>query len=126
MTTQNQSPSNDTIMLNGGLDYPITRKDGSTEKVLIRQLEIWEFPALLEALGKEIEMIMLFCAKPKEWAKTLPRQAWTDIVTKGEEINNDFFQAWVQRQLKRQERLMPGVTERVLKAASTSALSSQN
>lgn len=124
-TEQNQS--NDTITLNGGLNYEFTNKGSLTlEKVLIRQLEIWEFPALLDALGKEQEMIMLFCAKPKEWTKTLPRQAWVDIVTKGEEINNDFFQAWVQRQLKRQERLMPGVTDRVLKAASTSALSSQS
>lgn len=120
-----QTPiQNANTTLNGGVNITVTKKDKSTEQVFIRQLEIWEFPALLDALGKEIEMIMLFCAKEKAWAKTLSVESWEQLVTTGEEINSDFFSRWVRRQVARQERLMPGVTDRVVKAASVSTITS--
>ena len=105
----------DTLL--GGMEHEVTRRDGSTEKVKIRQLPVSLYPAFLAAQDDEPKMVELLCDRPAGWADTIAPEAFEAIVIAGETLNPDFFSRWVQRRLSRQERLIPGITERLAKSA---------
>ncbi|MDB6017665.1 MAG: hypothetical protein JWR19_2154 [Pedosphaera sp.] len=87
------------------------------ETVPVRQLKIKEYPALLNVQDDELKMIELYTGKVPGWAEALTPESIEDVVKVGETLNADFFSRWVQRRLARQERLVPGVTQRMTEAA---------
>jgi len=109
-----------TETLMGGITYVATKTDGTSETVTIRQLPIKLFPELLSHLENESAMAELFCARSQGWADTLTPDSFEHIVTEGERLNNDFFLRWVQRRVARQERLLPGITDKVLSSLNGS------
>jgi hypothetical protein len=105
---------NDTLTtVCGGKDVEVKLGNGSSESVFVRQLPIKLMTQLLAALEDEPKMIELFCDRPAGWSDSLTPESFEALVSEGERINADFFGRWLQRRLKRQERLIPGITERL-------------
>lgn len=111
-----EQPTKTETML-GGMHFTAAKVDGAMEEVTIRQLPIREFPRLLAALDDEPAMVEVLCGKEKGWSETLSPEAFEQIVVEGERINADFFCRWVKRRLARQEKLLPGITERAVQSA---------
>lgn len=117
--------------LMGGKVVTVMLREGVKEEVAVQQLAVAQMPKLLAVIEDEAAMVELFCNKPKGWAAKLPPEAHEEIVTEGERLNADFFGRWVQRQLQRRERLVPGITQAMqttvlsnLRTGSPSSLSS--
>ena len=101
----------------GGLEFEATLAAGGTEKVFIRQIPIRQMPRMLAALEDENRLVELFCDKPEGWSDALTVESFEKLVTEGERLNADFFSRWVQRRLTRQEKVMPGITEKLARNA---------
>ena len=101
----------------GGLEIEVALAAGGTEKVFIRQIPIRQMPRMLAALEDENRLVELFCDKPEGWSDTLTVESFEKLVTEGERLNADFFSRWVQRRLTRQEKVMPGITEKLARNA---------
>jgi len=97
--------------LMGGKAVTVALRDGVKEEVFVQQLAIAQMPRMLAVIEDEAAMVELFCARPKGWAANLSPEAHEELVTEGERLNADFFARWVQRQLQRRERLVPGITQ---------------
>ncbi len=97
--------------LMGGKTVAAALRDGTKEEVFVQQLAVAQMPRMLAVIEDEAAMVELFCAKPKGWAANLSPEAHEELVTEGERLNADFFARWVQRQLQRRERLVPGITQ---------------
>lgn len=97
----------------GGSELTVTRHDGTTEMVRVRALPVNELQKLAERLDDEPAQVELYCSKPAGWALELCRDSYEKVVIEGEALNNDFFMRWLQRQRARQERLVPGITEKL-------------
>lgn len=124
MSTENISPTpTETVM--GGLNVIVTHSDKGTDTVFVRQLAIEDYPKLLQAQDDECKMIELYCDRPIGWAKTLSPDSHEKLVEEGERLNSDFFLRWVQRRISRQERLLPGITQRMRDAALSASQTSQ-
>ncbi|HZV33853.1 MAG TPA: hypothetical protein VFB72_04685 [Verrucomicrobiae bacterium] len=118
-------PTQTETLLGGKTDVAVCGSDGGFYNVFVRQLPIKSFPALLAVQDDELKMAELYCDKAAGWAETLSLESLEKVVTEGERLNQDFFSRWVQRRLNRQEKLMPGVTEKLVRAASASPNGSQ-
>jgi len=107
-------PDSFAILL-GGNEILVTRQDGRTETVKVLKLPIKQFPALLKAItGSEEQQAEVYCGQPSGWAETLDRESMEKVIIEGEELNVSFFERWYQRQRKRNEIMMPGITEKVV------------
>jgi hypothetical protein len=87
------------------------------EEVFVRQLEVDAYPKLLDISMDEFKQIELYCDKPAGWAKTLTPKSHNEIMETAERLNSDFFSPWAARQLKRLERIRPGLVETAMRAA---------
>lgn len=101
----------------GGLEMEADLAAGGAEKVFIRQIPIRQMPRMLAALEDENRLVELFCDKPEGWSDTLTVESFEKIINEGERLNADFFSRWVQRRLTRQEKVMPGITEKLARNA---------
>ncbi len=106
-----------TETLFGGLELDATLISGQTERVFVRQIPIRQMPQMLAALEDENRLVELFCDKPEGWSDSVTVESFEKIVTEGERLNADFFSRWVQRRLTRQEKVMPGITEKIARNA---------
>ena len=106
-----------TETLFGGQEVEVSLTSGQTEQVFIRQLPIRQMPQMLAALEDENRLVELFCERPEGWSDGLTVESFEKVVTEGERLNADFFSRWVQRRLTRQEKVMPGITEKLAKSA---------
>ncbi|HEV8523084.1 MAG TPA: hypothetical protein VGQ71_01185 [Terriglobales bacterium] len=109
--------TNTLTTLLGGETYTATRIDGTTEPVFIRQLPVKIYPVFLEAIDDEPRMVDILCDKPAGWSETMSPESFDFIATRGDALNQDFFYRWAQRRLARQEKLVPGITDRMLTAS---------
>lgn len=110
----NQNPSDPPTMttLLGGEEITVTKLDGTTEVVKVRQLPISLYPALGAVIDDELRMVELFCDRPAGWAETLAIKSYEAVIELGERINEGFF-GWPRRKQARAERVLPGITEKV-------------
>src|SRR2546430_2523266 len=104
---------NDTETLMEG-DLQVTLIGGATETVRIRQLAINQMPELLRRLDDEASMAELYADKPAGWAATLAPSDYIAVITRGDDLNAGFFSRWLARRLKRQELLLPGITQKLV------------
>lgn len=110
----------------GGRDLTITRLDGSTETVKVRQLPIRRFEALRATLADEPARVALYTGQPPPWADLLTPESFEAIIVEGDRLNADFFGRWLQRQMQWQDLLAPGLREQLVQAAMTSPGASPN
>jgi len=108
---------NKTETLFGGIEWTLTRTDGSTERVRIRQLPVKLFPAYAEALLDEPKMVELLCDRPAGWSETIGIEDFEQIIVEGRRLNADFFGRWAARRQASIEALMPGASQRALDTA---------
>lgn len=95
------------------------------EKVFVRQLPIKDYHKLLACIDDEPKIAELVCDKPQGWGESLAIDQLENVITTSDELNADFFYRWVKRRLARNERIMPGLTDKMIEA-SASKDSSQN
>jgi len=119
MSENNGAPKGptDTETLKGGADVIATKLDGTTEAVFLRQIAAEDCDALLGMQENEMKIVEFYCKKPEGWAKTLTRDSYQLLVNEGDRINADFFFSWVERRIARQEKLLPGITNKMSEAA---------
>lgn len=109
--------------LSGGVEIEVLLKDGTREKVLVREIAIEEYPALLKALNDEQRQVEIFCGRPEGWAARLrPRSHHLAMVT-GEELNKEPFFGWCARRIETQRILAPGKVEAIVEEAFKKAMS---
>lgn len=99
--------------LYGGSEVTVTKLDGTTEVVKVRQLLIRDFPDFLKLLDDEPGQVDFYCSKTRGWGDTLTPASFEAVLTEGDKLNSDFFSRWVQRRLEKQERVMPGLSEKI-------------
>ena len=104
---------NDLETINGGFEVEVRLIGGSCEKVFVRQLPIRLMPEHLARMENEPALVELFCDKPSGWSDTLTPESFEEVVIEGERLNADFFSRWLRRRLDRQERVLPGITEKL-------------
>jgi hypothetical protein len=102
--------------LTGGSEITVTKQDGTTEVVTVRQLAVKEFPKFQTLQDDEVEMCAFVCAKTKEWAESLSNESHEALIAEIEKVNGDFFSRWLARQLARQEKVMPGLREKLMQS----------
>ena len=106
-----------TETLFGGAELEVNLMAGGTEKVFVRQIPVRLMPEMLANLEDENRLVELFCDRPEGWSDSLAVESFEKVVLEGERLNADFFSRWVQRRLTRQEKVMPGITERLARNA---------
>jgi hypothetical protein len=108
----------------GAAELTVRLQDGSTEYVRVKQLPVKAYQELLKRQGDEVAQIELYCEHrltpeepwtpaTRDWAESLMPDGHQAIIVKAEELNADFFGAWVRRQMSRMERLNPGLAEKL-------------
>ena len=105
-----------TIILLGGSEFTVTKRDGSTEAVSVRQLAVKDFPKFQTLQDDEVEMCDFVCGKTKGWAEALTNDSHEALVAEIEKVNGDFFSRWLERQLRRQEKVMPGLRDKLMQS----------
>jgi hypothetical protein len=106
-----------TETLFGGAEIEVHLVAGGTEKVFVRQIPVRLMPQMLANLEDENRLVELFCDKPDGWSDSITPESFEKVVFEGERLNADFFSRWVHRRLTRQEKVMPGITERLARNA---------
>lgn len=71
----------------------LTTLPGGGETVKVRQLPLCQLPNYMACVEDDPATIELFRAKPKGWANELTRESAEQIITTGEKLNLDFFDA---------------------------------
>lgn len=89
----------------GSVERIVTKPDGATETVRIRQLPIRLLPQYLASLDDEPRMVELLCDKPSGWSDSLSPADFEGIIEEGERLNSDFFSRWLERKKKREQFL---------------------
>ncbi|MCL4179172.1 MAG: hypothetical protein KJ072_15700 [Verrucomicrobia bacterium] len=106
-----------TETLFGGAELEVNLVAGGTEKVFVRQFPIRLMPQMLTYLENESRLVELFCDKPEGWSDSITVESFERVVQEGERLNTDFFIRWFHRRLTRQEKVMPGITEKLVRNA---------
>lgn len=117
---ETNGPTKIETLLGGRGPVTVQFTDGSTQEVTVRQLPISEMPRLAATIEDETAQAELYCGKPKGWAAKLTTESHEQIVVEGERLNADFFARWVARRARRQEILVPGITEQMKRSLLSS------
>ncbi len=102
------------ITLKGQQEVSITKLDGSTDTVTVKQLPARLMLDYAKALEDEVSMIKLATGKDDEFCDSLSIESHELLVTTVEAVNGDFFQRWFERKKARAERIAPGAFEKAL------------
>ena len=89
---------------------------------MVRQLRIRELRRMQECLDDAARFIELVCDRPERSVDTLTLDSCERLVAEGKRLNWDFFARWWQRRLDRQERLLPGITDQMVRNAGLVAV----
>lgn len=101
----------------GGVEVTVTKVDGSTEVVKVRQLPIKDLPRYLVVYEDESGTIGLFCGRGEAWVSDLDPASAELIIQEGEKLNLDFLARHVTRKIARREKLAPGMTDKIIQMA---------
>lgn len=101
--------------LMGGTEVEVRLQDGSSEVVKVLQLQIEQYPRLLSLLDDERAQVELYCGRPAGWAAKLAVASHHRIMAVAEELNGDFFGAWLRRKMGKLELLKPGLADDLLR-----------
>lgn len=99
--------ASDVETLLGGLPISVKFRDGTTEKVFVREVPIRKLPDFMEAQDDEPALVELVCEKPEGWADTLTTESFEGIVRQGGDLNFPLLERWLQRKADAVKRLQP-------------------
>jgi hypothetical protein len=97
------------ITVNGGVEISVSRLDGTTEIVKVRQIPATKLEQFMTKLADEATSVSIYCDRPVEWGDSLTQESFTEIIEKGMEINKDFLGKWCSRRATWTEMLNVGV-----------------
>jgi hypothetical protein len=100
----------------GGKEIEIKYQDGSTQTIKVRELPIKKLDEFLQKIGDEDACIELYANQSAGWAATLSRESWEAVLDLGESLNLDFFMRRAKARIERQEKLMPGLKQKIIEA----------
>lgn len=100
----------------GGEEIEIKYQDGSTQTIKVRELPIKKLDEFLQKIGDEDACIELYANQSSGWAATLSRESWEEVLDLGESLNLDFFMRRAKARIERQEKLMPGLKQKIIEA----------
>lgn len=112
--------SNSTNTLTGCSEFTVQKKDGTPEIVKVRQLAIKEFPTYERICSDELQTIDFVCSRNAGFAETLTIESHEGLIAEIERVNGSFFSRWLARQIERQEKIVPGIREKLALATLTS------
>jgi len=113
--------ADDVLDLAGTVNFRAVMLDGSEIDVAVRQLRLRELPKLADCIGDEAAMLKLCTSLSEAQIDSISLKSAEGLVTLCERLNMDFFQRWLERQLRRNEAVVPGVRAKIA-AAVDSAL----
>lgn len=96
-----------TIVALGGDDIPVKFRDGRTESVKVRILEIEHFAHYVNISMQEHLCAEFVCAQPAGWGRTLSTESLLEINEKAYELNFPSARRWLDRRALIMERLAP-------------------
>lgn len=106
----------DAQLITGGKSVLVEKRDGSSERVTVRELPIRQLTRLLELQDDEAALVELYCDKPEGWADALTSTAHEQVLEEGAGLNFPILERWLNRKAAAVERLKPQV-ERILALA---------
>lgn len=95
----------------------VTKTDGSTENVAVRQLNLRQLQEYLKNEQDLPACAELFCAKKAGWADTVTMRSTLAVVAEGRRLNSDFLAEFLAFQ-KDQEGWVKSVADKVGKMTS--------
>ncbi len=103
--------------LKASTEVTVSNLAGDTETITLRQIALGDCDKLLAAQDNEVVLACLYTGRDRAWFEGLVPESQEQVVVQGDRLNADFFGRWFRRRLERQERLMPGVTEKFVQRA---------
>lgn len=103
----------DVVDIVGELNSQAVLRDGSVIDTKVRQLRLRELPKLADCIGDEAAMLKMCTSLSEEQINELSLMSAEGLVSLCERLNMDFFQRWLERQLRRNEAVVPGVRQRI-------------
>lgn len=110
----------------GSKRVEVEHRDGRKEKVTVRLLPMRLMPDYQRLAYDEAACIELFCGKDAPWADTLTAASHLEVLQAGEDLNQRPLSDFLDRQAKRQQKLMPGLTEELLKQITANIAAQPN
>ena len=114
LLSNNPVNENKITTLCGGKSVSVTKLDGSTESIFVKQLPARLMPDYAKAQDEEVQLIKLATGRDEAWCDTLSRQSHEQLVAEVEAANAAFFLSWFERRKQRAEKLVPGAFERAI------------
>lgn len=95
-------PVNELVVLAGGVEEPVLRRDGSRETVKIRMVGLGEMGRFGDASrdGSGEALAELACARPAGWAAGLTVPSLERIVIVTGHLNGERYFRWADRQVR--------------------------
>ncbi len=94
-----------TLVALGGADLLVTFRDGRTETVKVRILEIVHFPRYLAAVMQDLTCADLVCGQAPGWSEQLSTTSVLDINDKAYELNFTNARRYYERRASLMEKL---------------------
>lgn len=113
-------PTDTVTVLKGGREILISKNDGTTEKVFIRQVSYFELPQLVEAFRDDFAAARLYTEMEEKDLAEVTADSVIDILDVGEEINA----AAVDKFLERTKKKLEGETFQKLNELNSISISS--
>src|SRR5712691_6213097 len=111
---------NDLTMILAGEEITVTKRDGSEEKVRVREFKVSELPAYAAVIDDEAKTVEMLCGKDAGWADSLTRESLVAVIEKGDELNLSFFIDWSTRRLNRTRKIIPDFDQKLMELARQS------
>ncbi len=105
--------ANDAAVVFGGKTISVTKLDGSSLSVQVKQLVIADFPKYMQLLEKENECAVLLSDLSIKEVKQLTPESVLDICEAGEEINFETARRWGSRRARSAEMFLEMMPESV-------------
>jgi hypothetical protein len=116
-TESTNKPAVSLSTITGGTAMVVTKLNGETENVRVRQLPVNLLPEMLTVFQNEPALVELYCERPAGWAATLSRDSYEAVVEKGQAENGSFFARWLARHLAKTELIVPNFREDMARTA---------
>lgn len=116
--------------LMGGVEFPVTMRDGGNRFVKVRKVAVKDMPKLAAAWMKEDQELLLYTGLDDKFLEEVSDESWEALVLKGRELNSAPFGRYWERQQEALNLMGQGVQgllrDAKLRAASSGALTSSS
>lgn len=109
---KNQSQKKQLSEVLGGQHLTVTKRDGKTEKVFVRELPIEALDEFAAIIADDAASLDLICDKPRGWSRTLSQKSFMEVMEAGEG-NRAFFMKLMQSRLDLASQFLPELGKQI-------------